>query len=293
MQYRQKEGESLDDFVNRARSLAQQCNFTEENLQERLIELIIASTPMEPYRRELLGKGEITLEDAINLGRQHEAAYHGAQQLESLYTPKPASDIHAIRSNQKNTCRNCGQRHEYRNCPAYNSECDFCGNLGHWHICCRKLKRREDQPPKRSDKEQKHSTKSQHRKPYKPQHKHRHVNICEEDSLSENELTTTFDVLNNANIDATTLDKAFTKLAMKAPKITGKCFLKVKLDTGANANALPLRTYQQMYGDQTLNNLLPSSTRLTSYSGDAITNLGILKLQCKGKSGIWHNTTST
>ena len=101
MQYRQKEGESLDDFVNHARSLAQQCNFTEENLQERLIELIIASTPMESYRRELLGKGEITLEDAINLGRQHEAAYHGSQQLESLYTPKPASDIHATRSYQK------------------------------------------------------------------------------------------------------------------------------------------------------------------------------------------------
>ena len=44
MQYRQQEGESLDEFVTHARTLGQQCNFEEKDLQERIIELIIAST---------------------------------------------------------------------------------------------------------------------------------------------------------------------------------------------------------------------------------------------------------
>ena len=287
MQYRQKEGESLDEFVNRARSLAQQCNFTEQNLQERIIELIIASTPMEPYRRELLGKGEdITLDDVIKLGRQHEAAFHGAQQIESLYTPKSGVDLHAIKTNPRNPCMNCGQKHKFRSCPAYNSECDYCGNKGHWRKYCRKLKRQEEKHQKRGDEDQKR------RKPRKPQTYNKHVDICEESSESEEECTTTFDALHDdANIDAITSGKALTKIPIKIPEVTGKCLLKVKLDTGANANALPLRTYRQMYGDQKPSNLLsPSTTRLTSYSGDTISSLGILEAQCQGESGNWFKT---
>ena len=56
MQYRQTQHESIDDFVTRARTLANKCQFTENKLSERLTELIIASTPYDGLRRELLGK---------------------------------------------------------------------------------------------------------------------------------------------------------------------------------------------------------------------------------------------
>lgn len=36
MQYRQKQDESIDDFVTRARTLALKCQFTDEELNERL-----------------------------------------------------------------------------------------------------------------------------------------------------------------------------------------------------------------------------------------------------------------
>ena len=42
MQYRQTPSESLDDFVKRARTLGLRCQFTEAELNERLLELIIA-----------------------------------------------------------------------------------------------------------------------------------------------------------------------------------------------------------------------------------------------------------
>ena len=56
MQYRQKEEESLDEFVTRARTQAQMCEFEDKEMQERIIELLIAGTKMEVFRRELLGK---------------------------------------------------------------------------------------------------------------------------------------------------------------------------------------------------------------------------------------------
>ncbi|KAI0228605.1 hypothetical protein LSAT2_020948, partial [Lamellibrachia satsuma] len=56
MQYRQKGDESLDEFVMRARTQAQLCEFTEKEMQDRIIELVIAGTRMEIFWRELLGK---------------------------------------------------------------------------------------------------------------------------------------------------------------------------------------------------------------------------------------------
>ena len=44
MRYRQKSDETLDDFV------------TDEELNERMLELIIASTPYDSFRKDLLGK---------------------------------------------------------------------------------------------------------------------------------------------------------------------------------------------------------------------------------------------
>ena len=57
MQYRQKEDESLDEFVTRARTQAQMCEFEDKEMQKRIIELVIAGTKMEVFRRELLRKG--------------------------------------------------------------------------------------------------------------------------------------------------------------------------------------------------------------------------------------------
>ena len=50
--------ESVDDFVTRARTQALKCEFEESELEERIIELMIASTPIEEFQRELLGKAK-------------------------------------------------------------------------------------------------------------------------------------------------------------------------------------------------------------------------------------------
>ena len=47
MSIRHSEHETLDDFCTRARTTALKCQFEEKELEERIIELIIASTPIK------------------------------------------------------------------------------------------------------------------------------------------------------------------------------------------------------------------------------------------------------
>ena len=58
MDYRQRSEGSVDDFVTRAHTQALKCEFEESELEERIIELMIASTPIEEFQRELLGKAK-------------------------------------------------------------------------------------------------------------------------------------------------------------------------------------------------------------------------------------------
>ena len=66
MDYRQRSEESVDDFVTRARTQALKREFEESELEEGTIELMIASTPIKSFKRELLGKAkDYKLTDAL------------------------------------------------------------------------------------------------------------------------------------------------------------------------------------------------------------------------------------
>ena len=58
MDDRQRSEESVDDFVTGARSQALKCEFEESELEEGIIELMTAATPIEAFQRELLGKAK-------------------------------------------------------------------------------------------------------------------------------------------------------------------------------------------------------------------------------------------
>ena len=87
MGYSQRKDESLDDFVNRAKLQAQKCDFSTDEINERLLELIIAGTPDPDFRKSLLSKEKtFTLEDALKLGRTYEAT---AVHVKDLNTCRP------------------------------------------------------------------------------------------------------------------------------------------------------------------------------------------------------------
>ena len=93
MDYRQRSEESVDDFVTRARTQALKCEFEENELEERIIELMIASTPIEAFQRELLGKAKgYKLTDALAEGRRSEAILAGRQEIQKR-TSTPLNNV--------------------------------------------------------------------------------------------------------------------------------------------------------------------------------------------------------
>lgn len=135
MQFRQKPDECIDDFVTRTRTLALKCQFTDEELNERLIELIIASTPHDALRNDLYGKPQgYSLADVLKEGRKYEALSAGKEQLTQLGLSN-SEKIHAIQRGR--TCHNCSMSHQPRQCPAFHDICKECGRKGHWARCCK------------------------------------------------------------------------------------------------------------------------------------------------------------
>ena len=100
MRYRQKSDETLDDFVTRARTCALKFQFTDQELNERMLELIIASTPYDSFRQDLLGKpiGYTTVE-TLQEGRKYEAITAGNVQLQQM--SQVSEEVHAIRTQDR------------------------------------------------------------------------------------------------------------------------------------------------------------------------------------------------
>ena len=128
MDYRQRSEESVDDFVTRARTQALKCEFEESELEERIIELMIASTPIEAFQCELLEKAKgYNLTDALAEGRRFKAILAGRQEIHKR-TSTPLNNVDQVGQ----ACGNCGRAHPPRACPAYKDSCKFCGKIGHW-----------------------------------------------------------------------------------------------------------------------------------------------------------------
>ena len=102
------------------------------------MELIVASTPYDGLRRELLGKpiGH-ALKDILKEGRKYEALLDGNEQLQLLDTKQRV--IHSVSYVRK--CGECFKSHTPRKCPAYKDTCSACSSIGHWRLTAENLER--------------------------------------------------------------------------------------------------------------------------------------------------------
>ena len=141
MTYKQEAEESLDDFVNRCRRMTQRCSLTENEQQQRIIELIITSTPIADFQKEFLRKDKtLTLEETVSIGKTYEASNIHIKQLRAMVNNNNVdnTNIKAIRtptrSTRSNKCLKCGKSHAFHReaCPAFGSKCNTCGKANHW-----------------------------------------------------------------------------------------------------------------------------------------------------------------
>jgi hypothetical protein len=285
-------GELIDSFVTRVRTHGLKCDFSEEELQERVIELVIASTSSEDFRKELLTQQKgYKIQALLEAGRKHEALTQSRAQLEQLVLPQASGSIDAVtrtRKQRQQTCTFCGTHHKRRECPAFNSTCENCGKKGHWKVVCRQERntasRQKDtqRHPRSKKRGENNRDVSKHRKYQRSSSRgKRSVDVIdhEEDEAS-------FDMIHVQVCDMqTTKREAFTTLPFSPPnhvKKASKYTLKMKIDTGASGNTLPMRIMQQLYHtEEEMDAVMKQENiKLTAYNGQDIKYCGtvIMKL---------------
>ena len=325
--YQQHPEESTDDFVNRCKLLANKCQFIAEEYDERIIELIIASTHYPELQRELLGKAaKFPLKDAVALARKHEAAALHSRQLKDLHISSPietqVAGIHS-RSRENNEqyrrkCKNCGRFHEdgRQNCPAQNDLCYACNKKGHWASVCITAQHQTyrqrmntqhaggqsySRGPPNNHNHGRPSNYGRGRRAmhtineyseavpyntYDTQYSHDMYNNYRDDPEVQ-----TFDTVTMSSIHDRSSDEAYVNINVRLQSRPGVHNFRLKVDTGAQANTLPYRTYKQMFPSGGADAVIrPTNSILTAYNNTTIRCLGLIDIECKFKSSQWQKT---
>ena len=84
----------LNGYMTQCKLQALKCKFNQAELEERLIEQLIVGTRLSELQKELLAKDEnLTLDQALNIGRTHEASISHMSQLRGMLT---RTGVHSV-----------------------------------------------------------------------------------------------------------------------------------------------------------------------------------------------------
>ena len=293
--YYQRPDESLDDFVTRCRAQGLTCAFAAAELNERILEQVIASTPISEFQRELLDQAAgYTLEQALELGRTHEAMRHSMNQLKHMGTTnRTTATVSAIKSS---ACKYCGGNHPREpqaRCPAQGSTCHACGKIGHWQKVCLTIKAKEKfanraRSPWRGRSRYHGRRRSQQRyrsRDRQSEHYNQRV-VHNIQGRPDDQYVEQFEWISFEAITVSALctqeeeryrDEAFATIEVNLNRHNNVEYdIKLKVDTGAQGNTLPIRIFRRMFPQRLDAEGFPvgvgreHTTTLTAYNGSTI-----------------------
>ena len=283
----QRPEEPVDSYLNRLKVQAQRCNFATADVDDNLIDQIIKGTAHMAVRKKILDQDPktLTLDKAADLARTYEATQTQMQQL-----GQPGGNVNVVtqkRQQQKprgkpktatakgKSCFYCGKTaHSRDQCPAKDSQCRLCTRIGHWSVVCQNSKRTTPAQPE---------TKKTDKPRAKPSNK---VNAVTEQDFE----SITFDA-----VETQKRTEAYAIIKVQPYSSSHTHNLRGKVDTGAQGNIMPLRTYRKMFPDHLDRQNRPtltssSSTILTAYNGTRIPQYGTLNMPCRHE-GEWKTSS--
>ncbi|XP_071476746.1 uncharacterized protein [Diadema antillarum] len=292
--YRQGATETVDDFILRCRTKAAKCNFkTDATIEERIIEVLIAGIRHPEVQKVLLSKDEtLKLDEAATIARTHEASDFHMNQLHSLDRAS-VQEVH-----KSKPCRNCGLRHPPKKCPAFKSKCHKCGKTGHWKKQCRSSQSRhskQDRAHTGSSHKGGLRGRSRSRSPASTRDLHP---IASQDDLERGFEEMTFESITGGNVHVDSVpverDEIFATLNIHLKDTPGNHTLKVKVDTGAQGNVLPLCHFRQVFPKLLDDKGYPleyavgqQHVKLFAYNETVIPQYGCVDLPCRYQDGKW------
>ncbi|KAG8180001.1 hypothetical protein JTE90_020956 [Oedothorax gibbosus] len=133
-------GQKFDDFYTELLSKSQSCDFN--TLQDSLVmDRIVIGVLHDSDRAHLLLVNELTLDKAVQFCR---AAEQARVQLTSLKSDPVQVDVvrkkvHNSSQNSSSTkpCSQCGTKHAWKKCPAFQKVCHTCKRTGHYSRFCK------------------------------------------------------------------------------------------------------------------------------------------------------------
>jgi hypothetical protein len=247
---KQEQEERFEHFLTDLRRLAKSCDFKiseEEMIRDR----IVLGVNNKIVQEKLLAIDKLTLQRAISVCRSYEATM---SQMKELHGQGQELKIDVVKqkSNQKTQkepttkkneifkCKRCETKHKARECPAYGKKCHKCGKLNHFQIACK--------------------TKQVH-------------NIDQDENEEEEDQLYVGTIrINKIGKKQKEKDSWYEQIEVEGQKV------KIKLDTGADTNLIPLKIFQKISHPQ---KLVKTRINLEAYGGYKLKVVGKAELECK------------
>ncbi|XP_071944705.1 uncharacterized protein [Antedon mediterranea] len=274
-------GEKIDQYVTDLKNKSKTCEFGE--IEESLIrDRIVCGLLDNQLRERLLREDDLNLDKCMKICKASEASRNLGKELKADH--QVAVDQLGMSNNYKHDrtkdrdkskpCSRCTRSHEYGKCPAFGMSCNNCGRKNHFSRACRS---------KRNDKQKGKYINA-------PNRSKRNVHGINKsngsDCDSEDESNITFEAIKISQINAKDGDtEVFTNVKIEINR-NKPTFLKVKVDTGAEGNILPLRMYRAMFPKNMSNNVPndkyvnKSNVKVTAYNGAQIKHYGYIHIPC-------------
>ena len=264
----QLDGESFDAFVTDLKTRAKTCEFgllTDSLIKDRIVYGIKDDT----LRERLLRVSNLGLKKAIETCKAAEQSKTQVAALAGKPPQQPQVGVDAIRAKhversskdtghvrpwhqpdrrpigqfQQGACTNCGESHPPRQCRAYGKTCRACGLRNHFARFCRK-------------------TQAEPRQRYQGR---RPVNMVEANEPDFDVTTDQLEELFVGTIDSTHVQ--YNEVDWHITMPVNKRKITFKIDTGSQANIIPLKLFRNIRDAPRLSH---ANVRLTAYDGSTI-----------------------
>ncbi|KAJ8044300.1 hypothetical protein HOLleu_11732 [Holothuria leucospilota] len=300
--------ENVEDFMAKCRIQADKCKFSTAESEQRLIEQLILGTAHKKVQEKLLGEDEtLTVDKAMNIPRTCEAT---KAHVEAFTSATVSVDFINRKGQNKNLgsrskadsqtkCRKCNLKYPHKGkCPAEGSTCNYCQKPNHWEAACRQ-KKRDNQGKHNRNRPRNRSRSRRERSSSRNQAEFREdrnrnidmISLSRVDSSSDIEQdfeSLSFDSITIRNMSNVKSNQESEASASIGIKVDGKPpTLRVKIDTGAEGNVIPMHVIKNFYPEfvnktgKPLSKIAkPCDTRVTAYNGGTIPHYGTCTISC-------------